>query len=208
MKKKTNKSKEYHFAIKLLLCTLYLIIITILFVGSYQLFKEKQKIIHWSEVVNIEDYTYLDIYEMSEKFAYDETTNIGIHFIIEKEDTGLWHTYLIAIDENNYNKYQKIIDYTYERIEEQPKPIRVYGYPNIINNDLKEMAIKNLPNFLPKENEILITEENYEQYLSNSYLNTTIERKDNFSIILCISLGLILILIILFILTILDKEKK
>ena len=64
----------------------------------------------WDEVESVEDYTYITIHKMSEKFAYYEETNIGLHFVIEKEVTGQWRTYIIAIDENKYNEYKEIID--------------------------------------------------------------------------------------------------
>ena len=84
---------------------------------KFHLHKEKDKIIPWSDVKSLEDYTYIDIYKMSEKFAYYKETNTGIHFVIEKEDTGIWHTYLIAINENQLSEYQAIIDYTYNRTD-------------------------------------------------------------------------------------------
>lgn len=205
MKKK--RVKEKRLAIKMLVCLVYLVIITILFVCSYRLFQEKKDIVPWSEVENVEDYTYIEIYKMSEKFAYFKENNVGIHFVIEKEDTGQWHTYLIAIDEDDYQKYKDIIDYTYERTKKAPQPIKVYGYPIIANTELKNLAIKNIPNFVPAENEVKITNENYETYLTNSYLDTTQNQKDRFSIILCISLALLFIVIALLIITIFDKDK-
>lgn len=205
MKKK--RVKEKRLAIKMFVCLVYLVIITILFVCSYRLFQEKKDIVPWSEVENVEDYTYIEIYKMSEKFAYFKENNVGIHFVIEKEDTGQWHTYLIAIDEDDYPKYKDIIDYTYERTKKIPQPIKVYGYPIIANTELKNLAIKNIPNFVPAENEVKITNENYETYLTNSYLDTTQKQKDRFSIILCISLALLFIVIALLLITIFDKDK-
>ena len=201
MKRKRIKKKkaidEKRFAIKMFMCLVYLIIITILFVCSYRIFEQKKNIVSWSNVETVEDYTYITINKMSEKFAYYQDTNIGIHFVIEKEDTGLWHTYLIAINENDYNKYKAIIDYTYERTTEIPEPIKVYGYPVITNNELKNLAIKNIKNFVPAENEVQITTENYDAYLTNSYFNG----------ILFVSLLLLLIVIMLLIATIFDKDK-
>ncbi len=193
---------------KLLLSLIYISIIIILIIGCYYLFQEKEKITPWSEAKNIEEYTYLDISKMSEKFAYDEENNVGIHFVIEKEETGIWHTYIIAINENEYEEYKAIIDYTYERTDKIPDKKRVYGYPVIVEDELKELVIKNINNFLPAENEIEITNENYEQYLTNCYLDTTKERKYNFSIILTISFGLLFLVFVLFIMTITDKGKK
>ncbi len=207
MEEKENKRKEKRLVIKTFICLIYLIVMTVLFVCSYKLFQEKNKIIPWSEVESVNSYTYIDISKMSGKFAYYKENNVGIHFVIEEEDTGLWHTYLIAIDENDIGKYQSIIDYTYERTDKKPDPIRVYGYPVIVDDNMKEMAIKNIANFVPAENEIKITNDNYEKYLTNSYLDTTQEEKEEFSILLLISLMLLLFVAILFVMTIFDKDK-
>lgn len=205
--RKKKKINEKRLIIKMFICLVYLIIITILFVCSYQIFKEKNNVLPWQEVENVEDRTYIDIYKMSEKFAYYKESNIGLHFIIEKESTGLWHTFIIAINEGDYAKYKDVIDYTYERTTKIPEPIRVYGYPVIVNEEIKTLAIKNLPNFIPAENEVKITIDNYETYLTNSYLDTTREKKDKFSFILFISLLLLFIVIALLIVTIFDKDK-
>lgn len=207
MKKVTKEKTEKKLTIKLILCIVYLIVITILFVSSYQLFQAKYSAKPWGEVESVEEYTYINVSRMSEKFAYYEEENIGIHFVIEKESTGVWHTYLIAIDEDEYDKYKEIIDYTYERTDKEPKPLKVYGYPEIIKSDLKSLAIKNITNFVPAENEVAITEDNFETYLTNSYLDTTKERKDYFSVILFVTLILLFIMIALFIFTVFDKNK-
>lgn len=207
MKKKKEKIDEVRFAIKMVMCLVYLIIITILFVCSYRIFEEKKNVTSWENVKTVEDYTYITVSKMSEKFAYYQDTNVGIHFVIEKESTGLWHTYLVAINEKDYNKYKAIIDYTYERTTEVPKPIKVYGYPVNTSNELKELAIKNIKNFVPAENEVQITDENYDTYLTNSYLDTTRSKEDKFNGILFVSLLLLLVIVILLIATIFNKDR-
>ena len=81
--KKEKKVNESRLAIKLIMCIVYLIVMTILFVCAYRLYEQKQTIISWSEVESVEDYTYITISKMSEKFAYYQEANIGIHFVIE-----------------------------------------------------------------------------------------------------------------------------
>lgn len=205
--KKKKKVNEKRLIIKFLACAVYLIVIMILFVCSYKLFEQKNNMVRWSEVESVEEYSYIEISRMSEKFAYYEEENIGIHFVIELDDTGEWRTYLVAIDEDNYAKYKDIIDYSYERITEEPEPLKVYGYPSIISEELKEMALNNIDNFLPKENKIEITSENFENYLTNSYLDTTQDKREYFNIILFATLILLMIMIFLLIFTILDKDK-
>jgi hypothetical protein len=209
MKKRKNSKaiKEQRLAIKMFICLLYLILITVLFVYSYKLYQEKKDMIPWSQVQTNNDYSYIDIYKMSEKFAFYEERNVGIHFVIEKEDTGIWHTYIIAINENDYNKYKDIIDYTYERTDKIPKKVRVYGYPVIASNEIRDLAIKNISNFVPSENEIKITDDNYDIYLTNSYLDTTKSKKVHFNPALSILIFLLITTVFLFVLTVFDKDK-
>lgn len=204
---KKNKEKENRLAIKMFLCSLYLIVITILLVCSYKLYKEKDNIKSFQEVQSTEDYTYIDVYKMSEKFAFYKDANVGIHFVIEKENTGRWHTYIIAINEDQISEFKNIIDYTYGKTDRVPDPIRVYGYPKITKDKVKELAIKNIKSFIPKENEVVITKDNFNDYLTNTYLDTTIEKNDSFNLILFITLLLLLVVIVLFVLTVIDKDK-
>lgn len=216
MKKIFNRTKqpidhqkwyEKRLIFKSFICLVYLIVITILVVCIYQLYQEKEEILPWSQVETVNDYSYITISRMSEKFAYYEQSNKEIHFVIEEEDTGLWHTYLIAIDADDYDKYKAIIDYTYERTTEVPEPITVYGYPVVIDDELKQLAIQNITNFVPAENEVVITDENFNTYLTNSYLDTTIPQRDEFSFILFIVIIILVIVCLMFILTILDRDK-
>lgn len=204
---KKNKENENRLAIKMLLCSLYLIVITILLVCSYKLYKEKDNIKSFQEVQSTEDYTYIDVYKMSEKFAFYKDANVGIHFVIEKENTGRWHTYIIAINEDQISEFKSIIDYTYGKTDRVPDPIRVYGYPKITKDKVKELAIKNIKSFIPKENEVVITKDNFNDYLTNTYLDTTIEKNDSFNLVLFITLLLLLVVIVLFVLTVIDKDK-
>ena len=203
-----EKLYEKRLIFKTFICLIYLIVITILVVCVYQLYHEKEKILPWSSADSVEDYTYITISKMSEKFAYYENSKKEIHFVIEEEDTGQWHTYLIAIDASSYDKYKDIIDYTYERTTVVPKKVKVYGYPVVIDDDLKNLAIQNIKNFVPAENEVEITADNFDDYLTNSYLDTTIPRREKFSYVLCLVIIILIIVILMFILTIFDQDRK
>lgn len=202
-----EKLYEKRLVFKTFICLIYLIVITILVVCIYQLYHEKEKIMPWSSADSVEDYTYITISKMSEKFAYYENSKKEIHFVIEEEDTGQWHTYLVAIDEDDYSKYKDIIDYTYERTTEVPEPVKVYGYPVVIDDELKQLAIQNITNFVPAENEVVITNDNFNTYLTNSYLDTTLPRQEKFSFALFLVIVILIIVVLMFILTILDQDK-
>lgn len=201
-----KNSKSFRPIIKLLLCLFYCIIIFILVLVSFMLFKKDKMIVNWNEVSSTDQYSYIKISQMSEAFAITQD-NKQIHFVIEQDKNLEWHTYLIAISKDKYNDYKNIIDYTYERTLEKPDDITVYGYPRKITNNIKELAIKNITNFLPIENQVVLTNDNFYEYLTNTYLDTTIPKihKTNYIIITLLILGLIIFLLI--ILTIFDKDK-
>jgi len=207
MSKRKKIVNEKKLTIRYLLCTIYLIIMTVLFVSAYTQYQKYMDVPHLQDTKSTKDYAYVKISKMSEKFAYLEEKNIGIHYIIEKEDTGMWHTYLIAIDELEYNKYKDIIDYTYGRTEREPKALKVYGYPVVVNDKIKDLAISNIKNFVPKENEVVITKDNFNDYLTNSYLDTTKSREDVFNPLLTANYLALALVIILFIITLLGKES-
>lgn len=207
MRKRNRKVNIKRLTIKFFLCIVYLMIITILVVGSYNMFIKQKEIVAWNSVKNVEQYTYLEISKMSEKFAYYENENVGFHFVMEEQDTGQWQICVIAIDEDKYDQFKNIIDYSYERIDTMPDKIKVYGYPIIMSDELKEMLLNHIGDFLPAENEVEITQDNLEKYLTNSYLDTTKNKVNSFDFILFVTLLLLFIMIILLIFTILDHDK-
>lgn len=207
MKKKSKKRGHLRLGIKITISLIYILIIGILCYVSFKLYDQDQKIVKWKDVDKTSQYSYIEISEMSEAFAEIKNENKTVHFVIEQEDTGAWHTYLIAINKNDYDKYKKIIDYTYERTEEAPEKIKVYGYPVLIPNDIKKLAIKNISNFVPVENQIVLDDKNFEEYMTNTYLDTTKKEEHRFNNFILILLLMALAIVILLIFTIFDKDK-
>lgn len=204
--KERKPNRRFRPIIKLLLCIFYIVIIFILVLVSFKLFQKDQKIVDWDQVSSTDDYSYLKISQMSEAFAITGDSK-QIHFVIEQDENLEWHTYLIAIGKDDYNNYKNIIDYTYERVKEKPNNITVYGYPKKITDNIKKLAIKNITNFVSIENKTVLTEDNFEEYLTNTYLDTTIPKthKTNYIIVALLTLALILFILIIF--TIFDKDR-
>ena len=208
MAKRNNKNKNHkkNTLFKLLLCILYIFVIVVLIYSSYSIFKDEDKIVSWKDVTKTNQYAYLEITQMSEAFA--QINNKQIHFVMEKESTGAWHTYLIAIKKDDYSKYKNIIDFTYERTTESPKPIKVYGYPKEIPSNVKALAIKNITKFVPIENQVVINDKNFEKYLTNTYLDTTMEKTHPFNYYVLILLIMSFVMFIIIIYTIIEKDKS
>ncbi len=205
--KKKKKNKPFRFLIKMTLCLIYLVVAFILLYCAFSLYRDDKKPVEWENATNIHDYTYVDIDKMSEKFA-SVGNKKDIHFIIDEEEkTGAWHVYLLAISKDDYKKYKKIIDYSYGRVQEVPDSVRVYGYPAIIGRNLKELTIKNYKNFVSFENQVELTLENFNEYLTNTYLDSTKKEEENFNWIVVILMVLVLVLLVLIMVTILDKDR-
>ena len=206
MKKNKKSINIKNISTKILLCILYLFVIGVLVYSAYSIFKDEDKIVSWKDVEKTSQYAYIEITQMSEAFA--QINNKQIHFVMEKESTGAWHTYLIAINKDDYNKYKDIIDFTYERTKKSPKTIKAYGYPRKIPTSIKKLAIKNIRNFVPIENQVVINEKNFDKYLTNTYLDTTIEKTHTFNYYVLILLIMSFIIFIVIIYTIVEKDKS
>lgn len=206
MAKKNKKRKGVRVVIKLLLCLIYIGTIFILVSSGFRLYEEDKKIVKWKDVTSTREYSYIEISQMSEAFAVINN-NKQIHFVIEQTKKGVWHTYLIAINKKDYDKYKNIIDYSYERTDKKPNKIKVYGYPSKITNNIKKLAIKNISNFVPIENNVVIDNKNFEEYLTNTYLDTTKSQKHETNYIIVALLIMALILFILIVFTLFDKDK-
>ena len=190
----------------ILVAVIYLMITTILFVFGYKSYKDNNTAKKFQEAKSTEEYSYIEVSKMSEKFAYSEKSNVGIHFVVEKEDTGIWHTYLVAINENDIDNYRDLIAYAKGELKTIPSSIKMYGYPVKINDEIKQMAINNIDSFLPASNEVKITNENYEKYLTNCYLDATIHHQEKISALLIFIGALLIVLICSLILIVLDKD--
>ena len=185
IKKEEKTKKSFRLSVKVVFCTIYLIVVFILAYCAFYLYQEQRQPTPWERVRSTQDYTYIDIDKMSEKFArVDDDKNV--HFIIDEEKKGSLHIYLLVIDKSDYAKYKKIIDYS---------------------DDLKELTIKNYKKFVSLENKVELSHENFDEYLTDTYLDTTKEVTYNFNWIVVVLLALDAVLIFLVIITILDKDR-
>ena len=95
----------------------------------------------------------------------------------------------------------------YGRVKDKPESIRVYGYPTMIGRNLKGLTIKNYKNFVSFENQVELNLENFDEYLTNTYLDSTRKQEKNFNWIVVILMVLDFALLVLIVVTILDKDR-
>ena len=171
--------KDRKISIKLLLSILYLIIIFILFVSAFSIYKDEHKVINFNNVKTTEDYSYIKIDKLSSKFAYYSDEKIGMYFAKAKENTGTWHAYIVAISDKDIDKYKFLMK------KDNVKEKKLYGYPILIKEKKKTIALN----------------------LTNCYLDTTTKYNNPFSYSLLFVLLILLTVIFLMIYTIFDDNE-
>ncbi len=205
MRKK--ESKKYRTLIKIIVCIIHIVVIAILGFCSFEVYQRGDAAKNFSEIKRENKYVYLDISEMSDAIAKIDKGNKKVHIVIEKTDSGKWYTYLIAIKAKDEKKYKSLIDYSETETNKVPKKIRVYGYTKKINNDIKKKVIKNSTTLSTKKEGNVITNKNFEKYLTDLYLDTTVKKHHEFNYVMLILLLMLVILTITLILVIFDKDK-
>ena len=205
MRKK--ESKKYRTLIKIIVCIIHIVVIAILGFCSFEVYQRGDAAKNFSEIKRENKYVYLDISEMSDAIAKIDKGKKKVHIVIEKTDSGKWYTYLIAIKAKDEKKYKSLIDYSETETNKVPKKIRVYGYTKKINNDIKKKVIKNSTTLSTKKEGNVITNKNFEKYLTDLYLDTTVTKHHEFNYVMLILLLMLVILTITLILVIFDKDK-
>lgn len=204
---KKGKRNGFRTLIKLVVCTIHVVVIMILAFCSFRVYENGDKPIHLSNAKKTKQYSYLEVSEMSKKIA-DLGKDKQIHFVIEKTENDKWYTYLVAIKTKDESKFKDMIDYTEQETDKVPEKVRLYGYPAEINNKIKEETIKKASDFLgSSEEKSNLTTKNFEQYLTSFYLDTTIAQHHEFNYVMLILALMIVVLMITLILVIFDRDK-
>lgn len=197
MIKKKLKLKKKVFYLLLVFMSFFLLFL--LFYATYFIYMKSQKVGYYQK--NNTNYSFLIISEMSDAFA--EVGQKEFHFVKDLES----HVYIVAISKDEKKKYQGIIDYTYGKSNHKEQ-IKVYGYPILENEQIHRLIIKYINKFLPYEEHLDISEENYSNYFFNTYLDTTIQKMDQFNIIVFLLFLLFILFFYLFIKILWIEKRK
>lgn len=193
-KLKLKKTIFYKFIFSIVL----LIIIFLLFISSYFIYKKGREVTYYNS--KSRDYSYLEIEEMSDGFA--DIGDRELHFVRNKKNI-----YVVAISKKKIKEYQNIINYTYGETKEK-KVIKIYGYPINKNDKIKKLEMKYINKFLPYDERVDINSQNYNRYLFNTYLDTAINPLYQFNYIVFILLLLFALMLFIFIKVIFFKGSE
>ncbi len=165
MKRKLKLKLKKNILNKIVIFIIFICVLIAMFLITFYVYCNSREIDSYNK--NKIDYSYIEIYKMSDSFAVID--NKELHFVIDKHN----NIYIIAIYKSDIDKYKAIIDYSYGRIKKS-KSIKVYGLPIKQNNEIKDLVIKYVNNFLSYGEKIPITLENYNEYIPDTFLDTTV----------------------------------
>lgn len=113
-------------------------------------------------------YCKTELQLVSDSFAIDDMKKY--YFAMDTKD----YIHIVALDKDEQYKLQSLIDYTYSEDEnaKQPEPIEIKGVTKTIEYDLKEIAIESYAEIF---GENIIDKNNFEDYVSGVYLDTTVD---------------------------------
>ncbi len=204
---KNNKNNSYRPLIKMIVCIIHIIVIVILAFCSFRIYQSSDKVVNFSDTESVDKYVYLDVSEMSKKVAEIDNGKKQLHFVIEKLNNGKWYTYLTAINKDDVKKFKSMIEYSETSTDKVPKKIRIYGYKRKITSDIKNKALKNADTFFSNEKKKGLSNNNFEKYFTNYYLDSTVKKHHSFNYFMLILMLMLVVLFITLILVIFDKDK-
>ncbi|MBE6140025.1 MAG: hypothetical protein E7172_00565 [Firmicutes bacterium] len=148
-----------------------ILIIFALFLGSiyitdYLDVKNNPENIKDDVVVSADHYVELEVHLMTDYFAVTDDRQEKKSYIVLDENMNM---YIAVLNEENVEKLQDILAYSYDEIENAPKPIKIYGMTKDIPEDLKKLAIDYYNDGL-EEN--LLTDANFENIMGYVYIDT------------------------------------
>ncbi len=137
-------------------------------VGEARTCQQKEEDFNPWENSNYGQYSYKtwEICGLTEEFAADFKETYHYYFAFDPE----WYPFIIKMKGELGEEFQPLVDYAYEDNAEEPDPITVRGISIPIEDDIREYAIECI-NILYGEE--FITEDNFEDYLGVSILDTT-----------------------------------
>lgn len=103
---------------------------------------------------------------LTEEFAADFKETYHYYFAFDTE----WYPFIIKMKGDLGEEFQPLVDFVYENNAQEPEPVAVRGISVPIEDDIREYAIECM-NILYGEE--LLTEDNFENYLGISILDTT-----------------------------------
>ena len=112
-------------------------------------------------------YSYLDIQYLSYPIA-SYVSNEDHQICLAEDMEG--YPYIVCLDETQLESYQELLDYTYGDSGEDPGLLRLYGYPQVIQEELKDYIVEYGNQFWDSS---FLTRENVSEYFGSYFLDTT-----------------------------------
>ena len=165
---------------------------------------EKKNPIDMLNAKSTDSYAKIEVQYMLDYFAYStEDPDVKSYIVADKNDV----LYIIDINKKDFSKLQEIWYYMYaeEEPEEVPAPVTLYGKTELIDSELKKLAIDYYNEVLEEE---ILNSSNFESAFGRYYLDTAIEFTDSYLFYGIITGGIFGFIGLIFIFTfVLHKHK-
>lgn len=201
LKKLTKKQSPVIMQTAIILMILVLTVIGIIIFRAENEFvnKSTDSLQEFTSALDV-GYSKLTPMYLSEPFAsnYDDTI---LSCLAVDED---YNTYIVSIKDDDFEKYQDLINYTYnESIMDIPAEVTFEGTSQLINKDLKDLAMNGYNIFWGMDP---LQKVDSSFLLGNYYLDTTQKRAINYGPLAIPIIGVIFLIVIY--INILNKSKK
>lgn len=114
-------------------------------------------------------YSFLDMQALTDCFAYsgkNEATADCFYFVIDTNGAPT----IVHMSKEQFASYQEIVDFTYSGEGQAPDPVRIYGMPRPLDENLSALAGEAFNTLWQHE---YITEETAAEYFGAMYLDCT-----------------------------------
>lgn len=136
---------------------------------------------------------YIDMVMLTDSFASQKSDQGTQEYYAAFGEDG--NVYLVAMGAGEYKNHKDLYDYFLngDENDELPEADRTYGYPQKIDNKVRQQAIEYLNQLFGEE---VLTEDTFAEYLGDYYLDTD-PRPEELSgpAVVCIISGIVLIVI-------------
>jgi len=166
--------------------------------------ESKQQLPEPIKIVNTnsaDEYASIDVQFLTDSFASDDEDEY--RFAMDKDN----YMSIVVLNKNDVEILKDINDYTYSEDNsiETPATLKILGMTQEIPADLKKLAIES---YNENYGESILTENNFEEYVKNIYLNTKLSPRDTPLLGFAIFCGGVAITLLVVYLTIVIKTKK
>lgn len=124
--------------------------------------------IHFNPVDNSSQYAYIDVIEL---YYFDNVDSNGDRYYIAGDVDN--YLYIVKINDDEFQKYALILDYSYGETSVKPSAVRVEGKPGTISTAVMYEALGEINEYYTFFSSYIYDEASFNSYFGYYYLDST-----------------------------------